>query len=113
MTNELRAVKIKALSKVTDWVASKSLTEGRSHMVLSWPSPKSKQQATIDSDTGEVTGYLHQSGTDAHDTDPRTHLSVIDRRINYLTDRHRDQLLAKKQQEEVESVRGMANGHYR
>ena len=90
MTNELRAVKVADLARLPtcEWV--QQTTTGA---VLKWPYPINKQQAVIDTTSGEVVGFVRQAGVGTQTvTDPTVALKMIDRRITYLADRYRAEL---------------------
>ena len=61
-----------------------------SHWKLSWPMPKLKQHALIDASTGEVTEFNQLLGSTLHSVEVAKFLKMIDRRINYLKDYHRE-----------------------
>ena len=87
MTNESRATKMIELAQCCDWVDGQMIDEF-GYAILSWSPPKTRQFATIDTRSGEITRYVQQSGTTAKDAPPNSHQQLIDRRINYLADRH-------------------------
>ena len=92
MSRELRARKIGLLSKTSPFVEAESADDDNkiTHWSLRWPSPLEKQWATVDATTGEVTDFRRQSGTVIEDVDPAPWMSMIDRRINYLFDLHKE-----------------------
>ena len=99
MTKENRATKIRRLAKVSEFVERRETVIGDEMLigdygqaVLRWPSPKAKQYAVIDTKTGEIVQYVHQSGTVAEETNPDPWLPMIDRRIYYLSNLHRGQI---------------------
>ena len=100
MTKTMRAYKAKVLSTVCDWVDGKSIDEF-GYAILLWPAPRPQQFAKIDIITGEVTRFVRQSGTQYQDAPPD--LTVIDRRLSYLAERHREALaeLKKKDKEKT------------
>ena len=92
MTNELRALKIRQLARISHFVEGKESIEEFGQAVLKWPHPKTKQHAVIDVNTGKITQFVHQTGTVAEDVHPKGWYGMIDRRIKYLAHLHREHL---------------------
>ena len=84
MTNQNRLKKVTLLATTCDHVQQVEDTDFTVH----WPSPNyHRQYATIDRVTGEITHYRHVSGTVSEEVQPKSWLTKIDRRINYLMER--------------------------
>ena len=88
MTDATRAIKLCCLERFSDYV---SLNESNS-WVLRWGMPKVNQYIVADSIDGNIEKFVMQTGTTPQETDPEGHKTMIDRRINYLWERHRSEV---------------------
>ena len=94
MKAETRALKMSLINKVSDYVnvydqGTDNDGEEFIQWKLSWSSPKYRQFAVIDAVMGEIEEFYLQSGTELQKADVGSWVSLIDRRINYLWERHR------------------------
>ena len=92
MTNELRATKVSQLAKFSPMVEGRESVETFGRATLKWPHPKVNQYAVIDTNSGDVIEFIHQSGAVAESVSPHGWLDMIDRRIKYLSTIHREQI---------------------
>ena len=89
MTKALRAIKAINLATLPSckWVEQTS-----AGAMLKWPYPIDRQYAIIDTVAGDVVKFVRQTGVKTQVIDPCDVLPMIDRRLSYLTDRHRFEL---------------------
>lgn len=97
MQKDTRALKLGCLAKCTDYV---NLCDDKEDMdgnhqalwVLLWPMPKLNQIAVVNCIDGTIERFVLQSGTSTQEVDVDSWINLIDRRINYLWDRHRSEV---------------------
>ena len=94
MTNTLRAYKLNKLASIvkdTDHIGSND-----NNWTLRWPPPRDRQTAEIDINSGKIISYKRADGLQTIDCDPINWVSVIDRRIDYLWRKFKDELTNKE-----------------
>ena len=100
MTANNRAEKILQLAKVCDWVDGMRIDD-QGYAILTWPAPKGKQFAEIDTRSGEILRFVLQSGTMTNEASVDGYKTMIDRRIAYLVHSHRERIHTAGQKEVV------------